>query len=91
MQNKDIHTVTKVIMRIRLDSFRDVIERKDYKHAIWMLGVIKKDTDRGALDTWLNNKEYFHSILDELVIYCKEANSEKVLITTILLEQMIVD
>lgn len=91
MQNKDIHTVTKVIMRIRLDSFRDVIERKDYKHAIWMLGVIKKDTDRGALDTWLNNKEYFYSILDELFIYCKEANSEKVLITTILLEQMIVD
>lgn len=91
MDTKEVHTVTKVIMRIRLDSFRDVINRQDFKHAIWMIEVIKKDTTRGALDNWLINKDYFYSILNELIIYCIENNSEKVLNTSLLLEQMLLD
>lgn len=73
-----VHTVTKPIMSIRIEAFKEVINRGDFRHAVRMLEIIKADIARGALDDWLVNKDYFVSIVDEIISYCLENDSERI-------------
>lgn len=85
-----VQEVTKNIMSIRMEAFRGVIERGDYKHAVQMINIIHADVLRGAMDNWLANKEYFCSLLDEIKEYCVQNDDDRILTTIEIIEGMLI-
>jgi hypothetical protein len=84
-----VYEVNTTIMAIRLQAFREVVAREDFKHAIKMMEIMKSDIARGALDTWLTNHEYMISVIDEIVSYCKENDAEKILTSVTILDYIL--
>lgn len=84
-----VQEVTKNIMSIRMEAFRGVIERGDYKHAIQMINIIHSDILRGAMNSWLTNNEYLCSLLEDIKEYCIQNDDKRILTSLELIDQML--
>lgn len=91
MEPPQVQEVTKTIMAIRIEAFKDVIARGNYTHAQHMLTIILSDVCRGALDTWLVNKSYFCAIIEEIMEYCVEKDNDKILTCLEVLEGFVLE